>query len=111
MARIREEEVLTKLGVEQKRIIAQDVVIWDLWSDLLEVQEVPTCLSEQLGWAPYIQDDAWSHGYLEDLERMRDYVILNPQEDSEALEGHLWDVDLKDLQPDSTALNHKGEIG
>lgn len=42
---------------------------------------------------------------------MRDYFILNPQESSKALEGHLRAIDLKDLEPNATALNHAGMIG
>lgn len=75
------------------------------------MQEVATLSSEKLGRALYVRDDAWSHGYLKGLERMRDYVILNPQKSSKALEEHLRVVDLKDLEFDLAALNHVGEIG
>lgn len=42
---------------------------------------------------------------------MHDYVILNPQESSWALEAHLRVVILKDLDPDIVTLNHADEIG
>lgn len=75
------------------------------------MQEVAIRASDQLGKALYVRDDAWSHGYLEGLERMHEYVILIPQESSKALEVHLRDVYLEDLDPNPTALNHVGEIG
>lgn len=45
-ARIREDEALAKLGTTCKRMVAQDVVIWDLQGDLSQVQEVATQSSE-----------------------------------------------------------------
>lgn len=65
------------------------MIIQDLQSDLYQVQEVASRASDQLGRAHYVRDDAWSQEYLEGLERMFDYVILNPQESSKVLETHL----------------------
>lgn len=42
VSRIREDEALAKLGATHKRMVAQDLVIWDLQGDLSQVQEVAT---------------------------------------------------------------------
>lgn len=42
---------------------------------------------------------------------MRDYVILNPQGSSQALEAHLRAINLHQLKPDLATLEHGGEMG
>lgn len=56
--KICEEETLANLVVVSKRIAAQDMVIRDLQSDLSQVQDVATWLSQQLEKALYIRDEA-----------------------------------------------------
>lgn len=70
-----------------------------------------TWSSYQLGKSLYIRNEAWSPGYLDGLERMRDYVILNLQDSSEVLKAHLRAVDFKNLEPDTATLNHTSELG
>lgn len=62
--------MLTELEVAQRTIATQDVVIQGLRSDLSQVQKVAFRISNQLGKALYIHDDAWAYGYLEGLKRM-----------------------------------------
>lgn len=74
------------------------------------MQEVATSVSNQLGKALYIRDEAWAYGYLEGFKRMWDHVILNLQKNYGVLEAHLRAVNPKKLDPNPSALNHAGEI-
>lgn len=70
-ARVREEEALADLAVARERLAGQDVVIWDLRNAPWQVQEVATQSSKQLGKVLSVRDEASSHGYLKDLDRLR----------------------------------------
>lgn len=54
------------------------MVIKDLRSDLTQVQDFISSLNGQLGLALFVRDQAWMHGYIEGLKKLRNYVILNP---------------------------------
>lgn len=87
------------------------MVIDDLRSELTQVQDVATHLGDQLGKALYIHDDAKACGYVEGFKKMQEYVILNPQGSSRALDAHLRAINLRQLELDPIALEHGGEIG
>lgn len=113
-ARVHQEKALADLIIIRERIVGQDLVIRDLRNNLWQVQEVATRLSKQLGKAlsacPSC-NEAWSHWYLEGLDRICDCVILNPQHSSKALEAHMRALDFKILEPNATTLNHVSELG
>lgn len=68
--KMRAKGASKELEEAQLRVDAQDMFTNDLWSDLTQMQDVVSCLSDQLESTLLVHDETWVHRYIEGLKNM-----------------------------------------